>query len=106
MASNSFNFLAFGMMKTSVSKIDILNMNIVYHWILQVHSMSGNVEIYSCLVTVSASVNCCKARLVTNDFYLVCMHIINITNEVTSNKIIVETNRKNIYSIIIKKEFS
>ena len=76
------------MMETTLPNIDILNMHIVYHWILQVHSISCIVEIDSCLVTASTSLICCKARLVTNDFNLVWLHIINRTTKVTNNKII------------------
>ena len=69
-------------------------MNIVYHWILQVHSISSNIKICSCLVTEPTSLICCKVRLVSNDFNLVCLHIINITTAVTNNEIIAVTNRK------------
>ena len=74
------------MTKTTTPNIDILNIHIVHHWILQVHSISCNVEIFYCLVTALTSLFCCKARLITNDFSLVCLHIINKTTLVTNNK--------------------
>ena len=49
---NSFNFLACRIMKIIIPNIDIINMYIVYHWILQVHSISYITETCSCLVTV------------------------------------------------------
>ena len=42
-------------------------MHIVCHWILQVHSISCIVEIYSCLVTAPTSLICCKSGLVIKD---------------------------------------
>ena len=94
MSSKQFNFLAFKMMETTIPNINILNMDVVYHWILQVQSISCIKEICSCLVTAAASLNCCKTRLVTNDFNLVCLHIMNKTTEVTNNEIIEVKNRK------------
>ena len=81
-------------MKTTIPNVDILKMHIVYHWILQVHSISCITEAYSCLVTASTPLNCCKAKLVTNCFNLVYLHIINIGTEVTNNWKIAATNRK------------
>ena len=52
---NSLNFLALKIKKTTIPNINILNMHIVYHWNLQVHSIYCNVEICSCLVTVPTS---------------------------------------------------
>ena len=63
-------------MKITMPKIDWLNMHIVYHLILQVHSISCVIDTCSCLVTAPTSLNCSKARLVTNDFNLMCLHII------------------------------
>ena len=77
-------------------------MNIVDHWILQVHSILCIIETYSCLATMPTSLICYKARLVTKDFNFVCLHIININFDVTTNKIITVTNKK-IYSIIVRK---
>ena len=91
---HSFNFLAFRIMKTTIPNINRLNMHIVYHWILQVHSISCIIETCSCLVTASTSLNCCKTRLVIHDFNLVHLHIINTTIEVTTNEVIAVTNRK------------
>ena len=81
-------------MKIIVPNIDRCNMYIVYNWILQVHSISCIVETCFSLVTMSNSLNCCKARLVTKDFNLVCLHIMNRTIEVTTNEKIAVTNRK------------
>ena len=81
-------------MKITMPKIDRLNMHIVYHWILQVHSISCVIDTCSCLVVTPTSLNCCKARLVTKDFNLACLHFIYKTIDVTTNKIIVVTNRK------------
>ena len=69
-------------------------MHIVYHWILHVHSISSKIEICSCLVTVPTSFICCKARLVTNDFNVVCLHITSRITNVTNSEMIAETNRK------------
>ena len=91
---NSFNFLAFRIMKIIMPKIDKPNMNIVYYCILQVHSISCVIETCSCLVTVPTSLICCKARLVTEDFNFVCLHIIYIIIYVTTNEVIAVTNRK------------
>ena len=90
------------MMKTTVPSIDMLNMHMVYHCSLQLHSISCIGQVRSCLVTASTSVICFKARLVTNNLNLVCLHFINGTTEVTNNKIIAVTNRKT-FSIIIQK---
>ena len=81
-------------MKITIPHIDRCNMHIVYHWTLQVHSVSCIVEACSSLVTVSTSLNCCKVRLVTKDFNLACLHIMYRTIDVTTNEIIAVTNRK------------
>ena len=81
-------------MKITIPNINRLNMHFVYHWILQVHSISCIIETCSCLVTASTSLHCIKARLVTRDFNLVCLHIINKTIKVTTNEIIAVTKRK------------
>ena len=65
---------------------DRLNMHIVYYWILQVHSLSCVIETCSCLVTMSTSLICCKARLVTKDFNLVCLHSLYKTYDETTTK--------------------
>ena len=70
-------------------------MHNVYHWILQVYSISCITETCSCMVTASTSLNCCKVRLVTKDFNLGCMHIVYKMCDVTTNEIIAVTNRKN-----------
>ena len=82
--------------------IDRLNMHIVYHWILQVHSISCVIETCSCLATIPTSLIRCKARQVTKDFNFVSLHIIYKTIDVTTNEIIAVTNRKNAYSINVK----
>ena len=81
-------------MKITIPNIDIINMHIVYHWFLQVHSTSCITETCSCLVTASSSPNGCKVKLVTNDFNLVHLHIRYRTIEVTTNEIIAVTKRK------------
>ena len=81
-------------MKLTTPIIDRFNIHIVCHWILKVHSISYIVKICSCLVTVSTSLNGCKARLVTRDFNLVCLHIMKRTIEVITTKIMAVTNRK------------
>ena len=73
-------------MKSTMPKIDRHNMYIVYHCILQVHSISCVIET-SCLVTTPTSLNFCKVRLVTKDINLVCLHIIYKFIDVTSNDI-------------------
>ena len=75
-------------------KIDRLNVHTVYHWILQAHSISCVIEMCSCLANEPTPLICCKARLVTIDFNFVCLHIIYITIDVTTNEIITVTNRK------------
>ena len=39
------------------------------------------------------SLICCKARLITNDFYFVCLHVINNTMQVTTNETMAVTNK-------------
>ena len=56
---NSFNFLEFIIMKTTMPKHDKLNMHIVYHWILQVYSISCIIETCSYLVNEPTSLSCC-----------------------------------------------
>ena len=48
---------------------------------------------------------CCKARLATRDFSFMCLHNIYITMVVTTNEIIVATNRKISTVKLLKKEF-
>ena len=91
---NSFKFIAFKIMKITILDIDIINMHIVYHWILQVHSASCITETCSYLVTASTSPYYYKARLITKDFNLACLHIMYRIIEVTANEIMAVTNRK------------
>ena len=79
-ALNSFNFLDFIMIKIINPKIDKLSMKIVYHWILHLHSIYHDV---SCVATTPTSFICCKARLVTEVLSFVCLHNIEINNNVT-----------------------
>ena len=81
-------------MKIIIPKIDKLNMNIVYHWILQVRSISCVIETCYCLATMPTSLIFFKARLVTKDFNFACLHIIYKTINVTTNEIIAVTKRK------------
>ena len=69
-------------------------MHIVYHWVLHGYSISCVIETCSCLVTTPTSLICCKARLVTKDFNLVCLHIMYKTIDLTTNEMIAVTNRK------------
>ena len=103
---NSFSILALKIMKTIIPNIDILSMHIVYHWILQVHSISCNSEKCSYLVTAPISLISCKTRLVTNDFNLVSLHIINKTTVVTNNEIIEVSNKKTSTVLLLKRYFS
>ena len=99
---NSFNFLAFRIMKITIPKIERLNMHIVYRWILKVHSILCIIQTCSCLVTASTSLNYCKVRLVTKDVNLACLHIMYKTTDITTKNNSSNT-QKNIYSIITKK---
>ena len=97
---NSFSFLRFMIIKINKPKINIPNVKIVYHLILQVHSIYHNV---SCVATTPTSFVCCKARLATKGFSFVCLHSIQQTNIVTNNEIIVVTNRKTFEIKLSKK---
>ena len=57
---------------------------------MQVHSL----VISSCVVTVSTSLTCCKARLATSVLSFLCLHSKYIAKFVTSNEIIAAMNRK------------
>ena len=81
-------------MKITIPTIDIMNIHLVYHRILQVHSISCITETCSCLVTVSTSLNCYKVRLVTKDFNFACLHIMYRTIGVTTNEVTAVTNSK------------
>ena len=81
-------------MKITIPNIDRLNMHIVYHWILQIYSISYSTETCSCLVTVFTSLNCCNVRLVNKDFNFACLYIMKRSIKVTTNEIISVTNRK------------
>ena len=81
-------------MKITIPNIDSLNIHNVYHWILEVHSISCIVKTCSCLVTATISLNYIKARLVTRDIYLACLHTMNRHSEVATNKIMTVANRK------------
>ena len=69
-------------------------MHTVYHWILQVHSISCVIETCSCLVAMPTSLNCCEARLFTKVFNLACLFIIYKTIDVTTNEIIAVKTEK------------
>ena len=47
-------------MKIIIANIDRLSIHIVYHRILQVHSISSITETYSCLVILSTSLHAVK----------------------------------------------
>ena len=74
---NNFSFLIFKIINTIIPNNEIISIHIVYNWILHVHSISCKIEKCSCLVNAPTSLVCFKARLVTNDFNLVCLHIMN-----------------------------
>ena len=65
---NTFNFLTFRIRDTTIPNNEIINMHIVYNWLLHVHSISYKTETCSCLVTASTSFICCKSRRNTDDF--------------------------------------
>ena len=91
---NSFSFCAFRMTKSTKTKIDKLNIKIVYHCILQVHSIFGANLILSCLATTHTSCISCKTRLVPRVLSFMCLHSIYMTIDVATTKIIALTNRK------------
>ena len=91
---NSFNFQVFMTIKMIMPKITKPNVAIVYHCVLQVHSISCITEMFSCLDTASAPLICCKVTLVTRDFTFVCLHTIYMTIVVTTNNIIAVINSK------------
>ena len=99
---NIFSFLDFRMTKNTKHKIDILNIKIVYHCILQ-YSIFGAKVILFYLATTPTYFICCKARLVTRILSFMCLHSIYMTYVVTNNEIIAVTNRKNIYCIVVVK---
>ena len=86
MSLNNFNSLTPKIINTSFPNNEIVNMHAVYHWILPELSMSCKVEKCFHLVNVPTSLICCKARLVTNDLNLECLHILNKTTIVANNK--------------------
>ena len=98
---NSFSFLSFVIIKSVKPKSNIPSVTIVYHCILQVHSIDHTV---SCDVTTPIFFICCKARLVTKVLSFMCSQSIEITNIVTCNKIIAVTNRKT-FNKLLKKKF-
>ena len=100
---NSFNSIAYRIIKIMMPKIDKLN--IVHLWILQVHSISCILETCSCLATTPTSPICCKARLVTKDLNFICLHIIYITIVVATNNIIAVINIKTSVVYLLEKEF-
>ena len=60
----------------------------VYHCILQVHSIFHKMSF--CLVTAPTSFICCKARLVTKVLSFMFLHNMYITKAVTYNEIILD----------------
>ena len=67
----NLNFLDFIITKINRHKTDKLNIKIVYHCILQVHSIYHNVF---CVATASTSFICCKARVATKISSFQCLH--------------------------------
>ena len=91
------------MSKNIRPKRDKLSIKMVYHCILQVHSIFSKIS--SCLVAAPTSFICCKARLVTRVLSFMCLHNMCITKVVTKSKIITATNRKTSLVKLLKKEF-
>ena len=81
--------------KSIKPKIVKCNIKIVYHLIVQVHSIYHNV---SYVVIIPTSFICSKARLATRDLSFICLHSIEITHIITKNEIITVTN-KNTFKI-------
>ena len=81
-------------MKTIIPDITNPNIALVYHCVLQVHSISFISKSCSWLDTASAPLICCKAILVTKDLYFVCLHNMYISIAVITNDIKVVTKRK------------
>ena len=100
---NNFNCLAFMTMKIMMPKTTKYNVTFMYHWVLQVHSISCIIEICSCFASFPPI--CCKTRLVTRDFNFACLYIIYITIDVMTNEIIVVTNRKMSRVYLLKGNF-
>ena len=91
------------MAKTIRPKRDKLSIKMVYHCILQAHSIYGKMS--SCLVDAPTSFICCKARQVTRVFSFTHLHNMYITKVVTNNEIITATNRKTSVVKLLQKEF-
>ena len=72
---NSFSFINFVIVKSVKPTSNIPSVKILYHCILQVHSIYCDV---SCVVTVPTSFICCRARLVTKVLSFLCLHSIEI----------------------------
>ena len=102
---NSFIFLNFINIKNTKPNIDICNIKIVYHCILQVHSNLCAGLIFTYVATALTSFICCKARLATKVLSFFYLHIIFITIVVTSSEIIAVTNRKTSKIQLLKKKF-
>ena len=75
----------------------------VYHCILQVHSILSMIS--SCLVTAPTSFICCKARLATSVLSFMCLHTMYTTKVITNNEIITVTNRKTFIMKLFKNKF-
>ena len=97
----SLSFLYFRMTKITKTKIDKLRIRMVYHWILQVHSISCAKVTCSCLATTPTSF----IWLVTRDLSFMCLHSICMTMVVTTNEIIAVTKRKMSMVELLKKKF-
>ena len=67
-------------------KITNPNVAIVYHFVLQVHSIMS-------MGTAFVPLICCNAILVTKDFNFASLHIMYITINVTTNNIITVMNK-------------
>ena len=95
---HSFNVHVCRMTKPIRPKRDKLTIKIVYHCILQVHSIFGKMS--SCPFTAPTSFICCKVRL-----EFVCLHNMYNTKVVTKIDIITAMKRKTSVVKLLKKEF-
>ena len=101
MSLHSFNFHVHRMTKTIGPKRDKLSIKIVYHCILQAHSIFDQMS--SCPFTAPTSFICCKARLVTRVLSFLYLHSMYNTKVLTKIEIITTMNRKTSVVKLLKK---
>ena len=100
---HSFSFHVCRMTKNIRPKSDNHSIRMLYHCILQVHSIFGKMP--SCLVTALTSFICCKARLVISILSFMCLHSMYFTKVVSNSEIIAVKNRKTSIVKLLKKNF-